>query len=174
MSPANSGQLTKQFNQWVSAIFSPESEKCDMLDGKDVKCCGWLCDDAFMIVNGCVTLSGSPFDCLWFWEFGMIDESDLYQICNFRNMLLVPRNLSAIFRSRSKLLYRGTTGPCLDEMSPQRIYPLMRWTGPPLMRCPHPLMSGSPPWEKVTISLYLRHVDDIIHYPDKGKSHRIL
>ena len=123
----------------------PESEKCDMLDGKDVKCCGWLCDDAFMIVNGCVTLSGSPFDCLWFWEFRMIDESDLYQICNFRNMLLVPRNLSAIFRSRSKLLYRGTTGPCPDEMSSQRIYPLMRWTGPPLMRCPHPLMSGSPP-----------------------------
>ena len=103
-------------------------------------------------------------------------ESDLYQICNFRNMLLVPRNLSAIFRSRSKLLYRdrGTTGPCPDEMSSQRIYPLMRWTGPPLMRCPHPLMSGSPPWEKVTIRLYLRHVDDIIHYPDKGKSHRIL
>ena len=48
----------------------------------------------------------------------MIDESDLYQICNFRNMLLVPRNLSAIFRSRSKLLYGGTTGPCPDEMSP--------------------------------------------------------
>ena len=90
----------------------------------------WLC---IMILNGSVTLSGSPFDCLWHSFLVNLRIWDdwwklLYQNCNFRNMLLVPRNLSAIFRSRSSLLYTGTTGPCLDEMSPplKRVYPLMR------------------------------------------------
>ena len=92
----------------------------------------WLC---IMILNGSVTLSGSPFDCLWHSFLVNLRIWDdwwklLYQNCNFRNMLLVPRNLSAIFRSRSSLLYTGTTGPCLDEMSPplKRVYPLMRCT----------------------------------------------
>lgn len=142
----------------------------------------WLC---IMILNGSVTLSGSPFDCLWHSFLVNLRIWDdwwklLYQNCNFRNMLLVPRNLSAIFRSRSSLLYTGTTGPCLDEMSPplKRVYPLMRcllldgrvppwWDVPPPDERLHPD-------EMATVKLYLRRVDDIIHYPGKGTYHRIL